>query len=98
MRWSWCAIIGLLVVSAARADKIVLVAGGGAGATGIPATDAKLIAPFGVDFDKAGNMFIVELAGQRVHRVDSKGMLTTISGTGKKGNGGDDGPAAKAEF
>src|SRR5690348_4172249 len=78
-----------------NADKLVLVAGGGTKAGDCLATEAKLIAPFGVDFDKAGNMYIVEMTGYRVHKVDAKGMLTTIAGTGKKGDAGDGGPATK---
>jgi DNA-binding beta-propeller fold protein YncE len=88
----------LLLPATASADKLVLVAGGGTKATDCPATEAKLVGPFGVDFDKAGNMYIVEMTGYRVLKVDAKGMLTTIAGTGNKGDGGDGGPATKAEF
>ena len=87
-----------LLPPAARADKLVLVAGGGTKDGNCPATDAKLNTPFGVDFDKAGNMYIVEMTGQRAHKVDRTGILTTIAGTGKKGDSGDGGPATKAEF
>ena len=88
----------LLLHSAARADKLVLVAGGGADKDQVPATKAKLINPFGVDFDKSGNMYLVELSGERVLRVDDKGLFTIVGGTGKKGNTGDDGPATMATF
>src|SRR4029077_21027609 len=88
----------LNLASAALADKLILVAGGGDGADNVPATKAKLNGPFGVDFDKQGNMYIVEMTGDRVLRVDSKGMLTIIAGTGKRGSDGDGGPAAKATF
>src|ERR1700739_4840588 len=88
----------VLTAPPAQAQKLVLVAGGG-GKTGPgPATECKLTGPFGVDFDKAGNTFIVEMTGHRVHRIDSKGQLTTIAGTGKKGDSGDGGPASAAEF
>src|SRR5438552_14336645 len=93
--------VGVLLVSGAsvvRADKLVLVAGGGDGADNVPATEAKLIAPFGVDFDKGDNMYIVELTGQRVLRVDSRGTLYIAAGTGKKGNSGDEGSARKVTF
>ena len=70
------------------AEKIVLVAGG----------EGKLDGPFGVDFDKSGNKFIVEMIGLRVLKIDDKGALTHIAGTGKKGDGGDGGPADRAEF
>jgi len=91
-------VLGLGSVPAALADKLVLVAGGGNGADGTPATEAKLVSPFGVDFDKAGNLYLVELTGQRVRKVDTKGILTTIAGTGQKGDGGDGEPAPKAQF
>src|SRR5262245_33282187 len=85
-----------------RADKLVLVAGGGATsdglAEGVRATSAKLNNPFGVDFDKAGNMVIVELTGGRIFKVDPKGQLTHIGGTGQKADAGDGGAALKAAF
>jgi hypothetical protein len=97
--------LGLLVVivtltsgSAARADKIVVIAGGGAGGEGVPALQGKLVEPFGVGFDKAGNMYIIEISGD-LRKVDSKGVLTTVAGVvNKKGDAGDGGPAAKALF
>jgi DNA-binding beta-propeller fold protein YncE len=91
-------ILALLLPATASADKLVLVAGGGTKAGDCPAAEAKLIGPFGVDFDKAGNMYIVEMTGNRVHKVDVKGNLTTIAGSGKKGDSGDGGRAIKAEF
>jgi len=87
--------------SPAWADRLVLVAGGGTGGNGVPATQAKLISPFGVDFDKAGNMYMVELSGERALKVDAKGIFTILAGTGKKSTGvgeGDGGPATKATF
>jgi DNA-binding beta-propeller fold protein YncE len=89
----------LLVVLPLRAEKIVLVAGGPTDAVGLPATEAKLKEPFGAEFDRAGNLFIVEMAmGNRLLRVDSKGVLTHVAGTGKAGFSGDGGPALAAEF
>jgi len=85
-------------LTAARADKVVLVAGGGTKDGDGHALEAKLQGPFGVDFDKAGNLYFVEMTGHRVGRVDGKGILTIIAGTGKKGNAGDNGPALQAEF
>ncbi len=85
--------------SSAHADRIVLVAGGGEKGDGAPATEARLHLPFGVDFDKSGAMFIVELEGGHVHRVDAQGIFSTIAGTGEaKGNAGDGGPARNATF
>lgn len=89
----------LSVAATARADKLVLVAGGGDKGDGAPATEARLHHPFGIDFDKSGAMFIAELEGGHVHRVDAKGIFSTIAGTGEKtGDAGDGGPAKKATF
>jgi streptogramin lyase len=81
-----------------RADKLVLVAGGSKDEDGVAATQGKLRGPFAVAFDKAGNTYIAEMTGLRVRKIDAKGILNTIAGTGEKGKGGDDGPALKAEF
>ncbi len=80
------------------AERLVLVAGGGDGGDGAPATAARLHNPFGVDFDKSGTMYLVELEGGHVHAVDPKGIFSTIAGTGAKGDAGDGGPAKAAIF
>lgn len=78
--------------------KIVRFAGGGSGGDGASALDAKLHSPFGVESDRSGNFFIVELEGGHVHKIDSKGTFTTISGNGTKGFAGDGGPASKGVY
>jgi hypothetical protein len=81
------------------AEKVVLVAGGGSNTnTAIPikATEAKLHGPFGVDFDSAGNLYVVEMTGNRVRMLDKSGMLAVIAGTGEKG--ARDGPGWNAQF
>jgi sugar lactone lactonase YvrE len=54
--------------------------------------------PFGVDFDSNGNMYVVELGGGRVHRIDADGTLSRIAGDGSKSYTGDGGPAIDATF
>jgi hypothetical protein len=44
---------------------------------------ARLQAPFGIDFDRAGNLYFVEMKGHRLGCIDAKGMLTTAAGTAK---------------
>jgi sugar lactone lactonase YvrE len=80
------------------AQKVVFVAGGGERGDGSPAIDAKLESPFGVDFDRAGNLYLVELTGQRVRKIGKDGILSTIAGDRKKGDRGDGGAAAAAQF
>jgi hypothetical protein len=79
------------------AAKLVLVAGGGDRDEGM-ATSVKLSSPFGAVFDRFGNMIFVEMTGERVRKMDPKGVVTTVAGTGVKGFGGDGGPALRAQF
>jgi len=90
--------------STARADKLVLVAGGGDGGDGTEATKAKLIQPFGVDFwdtsDAGSVILIVEMVkGERLRVILPNGKLETLAGSeGVKGNAGDGDSAKKATF
>src|SRR2546425_11693342 len=80
--FTWLVLISLV----ARADRLVLVAGGGAKEDGAPATQTKLVAPFGVDFGAAANLYLVEMAGgARGRKMGRDGVLHSIAGTGKKG-------------
>ena len=80
-----------------RAETIVLIAGGGSGPDGGPAAGAKINHPFGTGMDKAGNIYIPEFGGDRIRKIDTQGIITTIAGTGTKGHSGDGGPANKAQ-
>ena len=91
-------VAGIRFTSAAR---IVLVAGGGQDTNKIAAlapTEARLRSPFGVDFDPAGNLLLVEMTGHHVRKLDRTGKLSIVAGTGAKGGAGDGGPALQAEF
>ena len=66
---------------------------------GGPARDARLYEPYEVRFDRAGNMFFVEMKNYIVRRVDAKtGVISTVAGNGTKGFSGDGGPAVKAQL
>ena len=83
----------------AAAERVILVAGGGTNTNTVApirATEARLSAPFGVDFDAAGNLYLVEMTGQRVRKLDQNGMLSVVAGTGEKGDR--DGQALNAQF
>jgi DNA-binding beta-propeller fold protein YncE len=83
----------LLSAPAAGADKLVLVAGGGAGKDGTLATKARLVQPFGVDF--VGNRVVIVEGpnGERLRTIDTVNKaekLVTLAGKeGDAGNGGD---------
>jgi DNA-binding beta-propeller fold protein YncE len=102
MRTTCIAVLMMMVLGGGarpgQAERLELVAGGGAGGDGSPADRARLVGPFGVAFDPAGTLYFVELSGERVRTIGPDGLVRTIAGSGRKGNGGDGGPAAGAEF
>src|SRR5258708_24618593 len=46
----------------------------------------------------AGSVYIADSGNERVSKVDTKGILTTIAGTGVAGFSGDGGPAKAAQL
>src|SRR5262245_17726939 len=101
-RWSsvWymaCLFLALGSNPSVGAERLILVVGGDE-PNNPTATRAKLQSPFGVAFDHSGNLFMVEMTGHRVLKVSAKGLLTTVAGTGQKGEAGDGGPAKAAQF
>jgi DNA-binding beta-propeller fold protein YncE len=87
-----------------RAPAVLLVLLAAAPAAPAPTFRTALVAgdglnePFGVAFDKAGNVYIVEMGGNRISVRGGDGRLSVLAGTGEKGFAGDGGPAAKALF
>jgi hypothetical protein len=66
---------------------------------GGPATAAELTSPNSVAVDKKGNLFIADLASERIYKLDaSTRILTVFAGTGAGGYSGDGGPAIDATF
>ncbi len=63
------------------------------------ATEALLNEPYEVRFDKAGDMYFVEMMNHVVRKVDvGSGKVYTIAGTGEKGFSGDGGQSKKAKL
>src|SRR3954469_10691572 len=79
-----------LATPALYAARIVLLVGSEA---------SPLHEPFGAAAAKRGNVFIIEMmSGNRLLKLDSHGVLTTIAGTGMPGGGGDGGAPLEAQF
>ncbi len=79
---------------------ITTVAGNGtAGYSGDngPATSAELNSPQGLAVDAAGNLYILDTKNNRIRKVASSGVITTVAGNGTAGYTGDGGPASSAE-
>jgi sugar lactone lactonase YvrE len=60
------------------------------------ATDAKLGNAAEVAFDKQGNMYIADLGNNRIRKVATTGIITTIAGSGNSAYIGDGGQATNA--
>jgi len=65
---------------------------------GGPATKAWLQTPYGVAVDKSGNVYFADSGNNRIRKVDTTGMITTVAGDGTRGFSGDGGPATKAQL
>jgi len=61
-----------------------------------PAYYAAFQSPYAVARDATGNIYIGEIA--RIRRIDTRGIVTTIAGTGVPGETGDGGPATTAQI
>jgi sugar lactone lactonase YvrE len=75
------------------------IAGGGTDdRDGVPATSARLYAPYGVAVDRSGHVFYADANANVVRRIDaSTGLVATVAGTvGGVFHGGDGGPATSA--
>ena len=65
---------------------------------GGPATAAGFYYPSAVAVDAAGNMYICEQGNQRIRKVNTTGIISTIAGNGTFGYTGDGGPATSSEL
>lgn len=62
----------------------------------IPATTARILAPYGIAVDKLGNIYLCSQT--YIRKIDIYGIIKTIAGTGYSGDSGDGGPATAASI
>ena len=62
------------------------------------ATNASLNTPGCTAMDAAGNLFIADNSNNRIRKVDTNGIITTVAGNGTTGYSGDGGAATNASF
>ncbi len=63
---------------------------------GAAANLAGLVTPFALALDSSGDIFFAENGDSRIRKIDSKGNISTIAGTGTAGFGGDGSAGSKA--
>jgi sugar lactone lactonase YvrE len=93
----------MLFCSIARGQGgiITTVAGNGESAEsgdGGPATSAALDFPASVAVDNSGQIYIADILGDRIRKVSTSGIITTVAGNGTDGFSGDGGPAVSASL
>ena len=90
-----------LTCRTASAGEVRTIAGTGVeerSGDGGPAVEAGVGGPFGVVVGPDGGVYVCEITGHVVRRIDLEaGTIDTVAGTGKPGYSGDGGPAAEAE-
>ena len=57
-----------------------------------------LIYPNGLALDQQGNLFIADIGAHSIFKLDGRGRLTVIAGSGEAGFSGDEGPAIQARL
>jgi uncharacterized repeat protein (TIGR01451 family) len=62
------------------------------------ATSAQLNWPGSLALDSAGNLYIADSTNQRIRKVNTSGIISTVAGTGTPGFSGDGGLATSAEL
>lgn len=84
-----------------KGSKVTTLAGNGVkkfGGDGGPAQGANLEFPHGIDVDSKDNVVFADKSHFRIRKITPKGIISTIVGTGMRGNIGDGGPALKASI
>src|SRR5690242_2970818 len=74
--------------------RIETIAGGSDFGDGGSALAAEIGNIEGLAIDGSGNLYISDTDHHRVRKVDPRGTMTTVAGTGTPGYSGDRGPAA----
>jgi DNA-binding CsgD family transcriptional regulator/sugar lactone lactonase YvrE len=70
----------------------------GGGGDGGLATQAQLNLPQGMAIDSAGNVYISDTLNNRVRKVGTNGVISTVAGTGESGYSGDGKPGREARL
>jgi sugar lactone lactonase YvrE len=81
------------VITTVAGDPLATVLGDGG-----PALRASLSAPYWVALDTGGALYIADSGHERIRKVGTDGIITTVAGDGTYGYSGDGGPATSAQL
>ncbi|MEI7436319.1 MAG: MBG domain-containing protein, partial [bacterium] len=94
--------VGNQLIRKVRADGVIEVFAGngtrGSSGDGGQAADAQLADPYGLALDTAGNLYVADYNNNRIRRIGTDGIITTVAGTGTSGFSGDGGQATSAQL
>ncbi|MFA6054869.1 MAG: PKD domain-containing protein [Thermodesulfovibrionales bacterium] len=62
------------------------------------AIQASLNGPYGIAIDNSGNIYIADRGNNRIRKVDTSGIITSVAGNGNAGYSGDGGRATLASL
>jgi sugar lactone lactonase YvrE len=65
---------------------------------GGPAVSAEFDDPAGICGDESGNIYVADEFNNRIRKISSGGIISTVAGCGARGYSGDGGAATLAEF
>lgn len=68
------------------------------GGDGGPASSARVQYPIGVACDASGNIYIADNGNNRVRKINSSGIISTVAGSASFGFTGDGGPSTAAKL
>ncbi len=80
---------------------ITTVAGNGSAnydGDGGPASSASLNFPSGIAFNAAGELFIADQSNNRIRKISTNGIISTVAGSGELGSSGDGAAATSAKL
>lgn len=81
--------------------EVITIAGTGTkgySGDGGKAVDASINNPYGVVQSKSGDIYFCDMDNHSIRRIDSKGVISTVAGTGKRGNPTEGSQAASADL
>src|SRR5262245_23069268 len=88
----------ILRLTRGRLDVVAGTGEGGFSGDGGPAVRARLFAPNGLALDADGSLLVADTYNHRIRRIDRRGVITTIAGTGTAAADGDGGLATAASL